>query len=234
MLATDPETGETRAETVTAEILGNGEKLLVDVTVETDDGNREVITATGGHPFWVPELDAWTDAEELQPGQWLRTSAGTHVQITALTHRTNTGTVHNLTVNNLHTYYVLAGATPVLVHNSNCPTMDLDFASGSGRKLDPKDKRGEFEMAGNALAKHAGRKTNTGQWPIPSGKKNPAAWNALGRDVLDDILTRPGSVTTREYGRIGGVWQDTIDVRLPNGGIGARFSVSGTFSGFLD
>ncbi|MER6998469.1 hypothetical protein [Streptomyces sp. NPDC000410] len=112
--------------------------------------------------------------------------------------------------------------------------MDLDFASGSGRKLDPKDKRGEFEMAGNALAKHAGRKTNTGQWPIPPGKQNPDAWNALGRDVLDDILTHPGSVTTREYGRIGGVWQDTIDVRLPNGGIGARFSVDGKFSGFLD
>ncbi|NJP66346.1 sugar-binding protein, partial [Streptomyces sp. ventii] len=117
VLATDPETGETRAETVTAEILGNGEKLLVDVTVETDDGEREVISATGGHPFWVPELDAWTDAEELQPGQWLRTSAGTHVQITALTHHTTTATVHNLTVNNLHTYYVLAGVTPVLVHN---------------------------------------------------------------------------------------------------------------------
>ncbi|MFX4294923.1 polymorphic toxin-type HINT domain-containing protein [Streptomyces bohaiensis] len=117
VMATDPETGETRAETVTAEILGNGEKLLVDITVETDDGDREVITATGGHPFWVPELDAWTDAEELRPGQWLRTSAGTHVQITALTHRTSTATVHNLTVNNLHTYYVLAGAAPVLVHN---------------------------------------------------------------------------------------------------------------------
>ncbi|MFE0085891.1 hypothetical protein, partial [[Kitasatospora] papulosa] len=29
---------------------------------------------------------------------------------------------YNLTVEDFHTYYVLAGATPVLVHNSNCPT----------------------------------------------------------------------------------------------------------------
>ncbi|MFX4295380.1 polymorphic toxin-type HINT domain-containing protein [Streptomyces bohaiensis] len=123
-MATDPETGEARAETVTTEILGNGVRILVDVTVETDEGDREVITATGGHPFWVPELDAWTDAEELRPGQWLRTSAGTHVQITALTHHTTTATVHNLTVNNLHTYYVLAGAAPVLVHN--CGGIDDD------------------------------------------------------------------------------------------------------------
>lgn len=28
--------------------------------------------------------------------------------------------VHNLTVADIHTYYVLARATPVLVHNSNC------------------------------------------------------------------------------------------------------------------
>ncbi|MFF1926335.1 hypothetical protein ACFVW8_37945, partial [Streptomyces sp. NPDC058221] len=27
---------------------------------------------------------------------------------------------HDLTVNGIHTYYVLAGATPVLVHNSGC------------------------------------------------------------------------------------------------------------------
>jgi hypothetical protein len=27
--------------------------------------------------------------------------------------------MHNLTINNLHTYYVLAGNTPVLVHNTN-------------------------------------------------------------------------------------------------------------------
>ncbi|GHA77620.1 hypothetical protein GCM10010345_94030 [Streptomyces canarius] len=28
--------------------------------------------------------------------------------------------MYNLTVSDLHTYYVLAGETPVLVHNSNC------------------------------------------------------------------------------------------------------------------
>lgn len=31
-------------------------------------------------------------------------------------------TVHNLTVGDLHTYYALAGAAPVLVHNDSCPT----------------------------------------------------------------------------------------------------------------
>ncbi|MGA5329640.1 polymorphic toxin-type HINT domain-containing protein, partial [Streptomyces griseoincarnatus] len=76
------------------------------------------VTATDGHPFWVPELGQWLDATDLQPGQWLQTSAGTHVQITAIERWTTPGTtVHNLTVGDTHTYYVQAGATPVLVHN---------------------------------------------------------------------------------------------------------------------
>ncbi|TDC73098.1 polymorphic toxin-type HINT domain-containing protein, partial [Streptomyces hainanensis] len=117
VLATDPETGETSARTVTAEILGSGEKHLVTLTIATDEGTSATITATDGHPFWVPELDDWIDADELTPGTWLQTSAGTHVQITAVQQRTTTTTVHNLTVAADHTYYVLAGATPVLVHN---------------------------------------------------------------------------------------------------------------------
>ncbi|MFE9627026.1 polymorphic toxin-type HINT domain-containing protein [Streptomyces sp. NPDC006527] len=126
VLATDPETGETRAETVTAEILGKGVKHLVKVTIDTDGkkGSKTAeVTATDKHPFWVPELGEWIDATDLKTGEWLRTSAGTLVQITAIKRWTALdATVHNLTVSTVHTYYVLAGATPVLVHNTSCPT----------------------------------------------------------------------------------------------------------------
>ncbi|WP_228454729.1 hypothetical protein, partial [Streptomyces alkaliphilus] len=115
---------------------------------------------------------------------------------------------------------------------SGC-SFDPDRASASGREIDPKDKRKEFELAGNALAKHAGRKTNTGQWPIPSGKKNPDAWNSLGREVLDEIVYHSDASVTKERGRIGGIWQDSWDVRVPDGR-GARFSLDSKFSGFLD
>ncbi|MQS06854.1 hypothetical protein FNX48_006600, partial [Streptomyces sp. IF17] len=120
VLATDPETGETRAETVTAEITGEGEKELVTVTVDTDgeEGSETFdIVATDGHPFWVEDLREWIDATDLRAGQWLRTSVGTYVQVTAVQRWTAGATVHNLTTTNLHTYHVLAGATPVLVHN---------------------------------------------------------------------------------------------------------------------
>ncbi|MFD5883214.1 polymorphic toxin-type HINT domain-containing protein [Streptomyces yangpuensis] len=121
VLATDPETGETVAKDVTATILGSGSKDLVEIKVDTDrapDTAPDLITATDKHPFWVVDLEKWMDAAELQPGQWLRTSSGTHVQVASVKKWTTKQTaVHNLTVADLHTYYVLAGATPVLVHN---------------------------------------------------------------------------------------------------------------------
>ncbi|WP_018220701.1 polymorphic toxin-type HINT domain-containing protein [Salinispora pacifica] len=126
VLVTDPETGETVAETVTAAIKGDGVKKLVKVTIDTDgDRGSETaeVTATDGHPFWVPELGEWIDATDLRSGQWLRTSSGTYVQIAAIDRwDVLQATVHNLTVANIHTYYVVAGNTPVLVHNCNGST----------------------------------------------------------------------------------------------------------------
>ncbi|MEV6543338.1 polymorphic toxin-type HINT domain-containing protein [Streptomyces sp. NPDC051665] len=118
--ATDPETGETTTESVTTTILGQGIKHLVKITVDTDGDEGDetaTVTATDNHPFWVPALGEWLDATDLNAGEWLQTSAGTRIQITALKRWTETTTVHNLGVSDKHTYYVLAGVTPVLVHN---------------------------------------------------------------------------------------------------------------------
>ncbi|MEU8616996.1 ricin-type beta-trefoil lectin domain protein [Streptomyces sp. NPDC048623] len=126
VLATDPKTGQTRVETVTAEIKGQGLKHLVEITVDTDGkaGSKTArITATDGHPFWVPALRKWVRATDLESGQWLRTSAGTRVQISAIRSWTaQAATVHNLTVSEIHTYYVMAAGTAVLNHNESCPS----------------------------------------------------------------------------------------------------------------
>ncbi|MFF0436165.1 ricin-type beta-trefoil lectin domain protein [Streptomyces sp. NPDC004327] len=126
VLATDPETGETRSETVTAEIKGQGLKHLVTVTIDTDGkagAKSAQFTATDGHHVWVAELHRWIKATDLKSGQWLRTSAGTYVQITSVRRWTApAATVHNLTVSEIHTYYVLAAKTSLLVHNDSCPS----------------------------------------------------------------------------------------------------------------
>lgn len=123
VLATDPETGISEAKTVTATITGEGAKRLVEVTIDTDGDSGTAtasVTATAGHPFWVPRLNEWITADRLEPGAWLRTNTGTWVQITAVDRHGEQATVHNLTVEDLHTYYVLAGGVPILVHNADC------------------------------------------------------------------------------------------------------------------
>ena len=139
VLATDPETGEQTARTVLATINGEGTKTLVQITVDPttereaagEDSAAEdersgipgpvaagdVVIATDGHPFWVPDLGLWVDAVDLVPGMWLQTSAGTWVQVSAVQVWTQTATVHNLTVQGVHTYHVAAGSLDVLNHN---------------------------------------------------------------------------------------------------------------------
>ncbi|MGW0433683.1 polymorphic toxin-type HINT domain-containing protein [Micromonospora sp. NPDC003197] len=118
VLATDPETGQSEPKSVTATIVGQGVKNLVEITVgNPDDDVIGSMIATDKHPFWVVDLAQWRDATDLQPGQWLQTSAGTYVQIAAVQRWTQTARVHNLTVADIHTYYVFAGNAPVLVHN---------------------------------------------------------------------------------------------------------------------
>ncbi|MFI2215219.1 polymorphic toxin-type HINT domain-containing protein, partial [Streptomyces sp. NPDC020141] len=80
-------------------------------------GTPGSVTATEGHPFWIEALGKWVDAGELEPGQMLRTNAGTWVQIEAVESWSAQQRVHNLTVDDTHTYYVAAGVSPILVHN---------------------------------------------------------------------------------------------------------------------
>ncbi|GGY07392.1 hypothetical protein GCM10010358_70690 [Streptomyces minutiscleroticus] len=130
VLATDPKTGRTVVKTVTAEITGEGLKDLVTITL-TIDGKKARISATAGHPFWIPNTAQWVDAGDLTTGQGLRTSDGNSVRITQIQHTKQPATVHNLTVADLHTYYVLAGETPVLVHNAT-PGQKCDLTLGAG------------------------------------------------------------------------------------------------------
>ncbi|GGP16474.1 DNRLRE domain-containing protein [Nonomuraea glycinis] len=134
ILATDPETGETRAEPVTALMTSKGDKHLVQISIDNGDAGSTVI-ATEYHPFWIPELRRWLHASDLTPGMWLRTSAGTHVQIKAIKKWTAVQRVHNMTVADLHTYYVLAGTTPVLVHNSNCTVYRTQTSHPDSQRL---------------------------------------------------------------------------------------------------
>lgn len=134
VLATDPATGKTEARTVTA-LHRNIDSDLTDVAVTTSDGRTEVIHTTQHHPFWNDTTQKWEYAADLKPGTELRTTDGTIVRVTAVRNFTGSKEMRDLTVDAIHTYYVLAAGTPVLVHNVNpdsCPiSMDEAVSRGS-------------------------------------------------------------------------------------------------------
>ena len=107
------ETGEYSLEEVVHLIEREGEKLLVDISLMSG----EVITATGGHPFYIDEEDVWLEAQLLTTDKKLIDSEGNELAIASLNSRREVVRVFNLTVNNTHTYFV--GRDQALAHNSN-------------------------------------------------------------------------------------------------------------------
>lgn len=140
VLATDENTGKTVARPVVALIVGEGQKQLVDVTVDTDGDRGDqtgTVIATDGHPFWVVNDHRWTDAGQLRPGDRLRTPDGLLVTVLATRQHTEHRRVHNLTIDGVHTYYVMAGTTPVLVHNTGCWSTSTERAGDLAGKYTP-------------------------------------------------------------------------------------------------
>jgi RHS repeat-associated protein len=115
--ASDPTTGRDGAYEVTDVITGTGQKQLTEITVDSGGGRTASVTATAGHPFWVDSLHRWVQAGELQPGYRIENSQHQPVTVRAVRSWTQQQTVYNLTVDTLHTFYVVAGDTDLLVHN---------------------------------------------------------------------------------------------------------------------
>ncbi|MEV6964413.1 polymorphic toxin-type HINT domain-containing protein [Hamadaea sp. NPDC051192] len=83
-------------------------------------GKSTTLHTTWHHPFWNTTTKRWTDAKDLKAGDRLRDANGSTAQIvTAIKIWTGPHWMRDLTVEDIHTYYVLAGDQPVLVHNCN-------------------------------------------------------------------------------------------------------------------
>ena len=204
VVATDPETGRTEGRPVTALIIGNGYKHLVEISVrstgQTDDATQTVV-ATGGHPFWVASEQIWRNAEDLRIGQLLRTSAGTYVQITAVRSWYQQQRVHNLTVADIHTYYVSAASQDLLVHNTGPCGVTLLGKWKGAYKGDP-----------NALQNFAGR---PGYNVLSRPAKGAGKWRwNRNKQFVDEALERGDEIRLMQdpanYRFTGGIYKKEL------------------------
>jgi hypothetical protein len=117
--AADPSNGTALDKPITA-LHNNYDNDLLDLTIADHSGERSVIHTTQNHLFWDATTKQWTGAGRLRRGDKLLSEKGRDAHVVASWPLTRARTMLNLTVADLHTYYVLAGNTPVLVHNIPC------------------------------------------------------------------------------------------------------------------
>ncbi|MEV8508783.1 RHS repeat-associated core domain-containing protein [Actinoplanes sp. NPDC051475] len=120
--ATDPQSGRTTARQV-SHVYRHRDNALTDVTVRGADGRENVIHTTTTHRFWDAARRHWTRAGSLAAGDQLRTPDRKPATVVAVHSFLGSRTMYDLTVDGLHTYYVAADTTPVLVHNTGVCTL---------------------------------------------------------------------------------------------------------------
>ncbi|PZT75901.1 MULTISPECIES: polymorphic toxin-type HINT domain-containing protein [unclassified Streptomyces] len=179
VLATDPETGKTVASEVTATIVTESDKKFTELTIATGAGEERLV-ATSEHPFWSAAEKKWIEAGSLRPGAALRTPDGRTVEVVHSRHYEDSVRTYNLTVEGLHTYYVLAGQTPVLVHNSNCdPRFSVDSRGNATDLANPGGRVGVPKLEGGTLQEVGGRVWGSGDPSHLIGTRSPTELRGL-------------------------------------------------------
>jgi Pretoxin HINT domain len=130
VVATDPITGDTTARQVTV-LHENLDSDFTDITVMVDpdpavvgDESLKRLSTTWHHPFFDATNDGWVEAAQLHSGHQLAELGGAVVIVVSVQNYTGSRLMYDLTVDTVHTYYVMVGGIPVLVHNMPAPEPD--------------------------------------------------------------------------------------------------------------
>jgi hypothetical protein len=130
VIATDPKTGERAAKTVLQ--VWEHNDTLTDLVVA---GGK--VTTTEDHPFWSVTDNRFERADQLAPGETVLGADGRPVRVVGLAPRTaHDAQAYNLTVAEIHTYYVGAGRASILVHNEGGWDVPDDYVIVRGGQSD--------------------------------------------------------------------------------------------------
>ena len=165
---------ETEQHDVLAVIVTDEDKEYVDLTVATHEGLR-TIHSTAHHLFYSASTGQWVEAAELQAGDQLNTPGNGRAVVHQVRSYTAALRTYNLTISTIHTYYVIAGRTPVLVHNEWTPAAATDAQLGGPFNTTyyrmPPDRLGTVYWWSRDVAGHGESK-----WKIFTETRSGLAW----------------------------------------------------------
>ena len=101
---------------------------FTDLTVSGPEGLRTV-AGTRNHPFYDLTRGAFVNAADLAVGDRLQTDGSGEATVRAVRDYTAAVVTYDLTVAEQHTYFVLAGTVPLLVHNTGCKKIALGLSA---------------------------------------------------------------------------------------------------------
>jgi hypothetical protein len=225
VLATAPELGITRAEPV-IDTHRNTDTDLADLTVQDQSGRRATIRTTQEHLFWSSTSRRWIDAVDLTAGTALRSVHQKTAHVVAVDGYSGVRAMYDLTVADLHTYYVLAGKAPVLVHNDDVvvPKWARDeiarIKAGDGTPRINDNDGSQKLYQGRESARHLGKWVRTpsqGSGAARSGKSEEQVTNSglSARTGLGSTASRATS-TSRLLWRAAEAREFRLE-RLPRG-----------------
>lgn len=197
VLATDPETGETKSEPVVQLIRHSGQHAMVLISLA--DGS--VLDSTDGHPIWDATTGQFTDAANLQVGDKIETTKGLLLPITGLTSYTADLTAYNLQIDQIHTYY--AGTTPVLVHNSCFSSLDALRDPSAVEGLTPSQIDDLARNAGLELESGSASAANPAMRYYLPGTRQSVGFRVLPRGVAGQTGIKGGPYL-RYFGGLNG------------------------------
>ncbi|MYZ34164.1 MULTISPECIES: RHS repeat-associated core domain-containing protein [unclassified Streptomyces] len=190
----DPKTGKRQGNrTVSAQLIHRDDDLI-DLTIRDKNNKTAKIHTTAGHPFWDDTLRTWIPAGQLAIGHTLNTADGRHAQLLGIENRAGTAEMYNLTVEQLHTYYVLAGEMPILVHNAGGPGSPAKGDKGTQRLIAELEANG-YMIRGTEISATAANGVNI-RFDVVAEKD--------GALHLFDAKNGPRAMFTKPQGRKGG------------------------------
>ena len=89
------------------------------------------LTTTDTHPFHDITQSAFVSASDLNVGDDLQSTDGVTLTTTGLRDYHTSTVTYDLTIDGLHTYYVEAGADPILVHNCDLSDWASEISCGT-------------------------------------------------------------------------------------------------------
>jgi hypothetical protein len=199
--ATDPTTGETTDRDVVATIVHDDEGDMTRLTVASEGGSTGTVDATSWHPVWVDAEGRFVNIGDLKPGQHLTSTDGTSPKVTAVDRYTHFEPVYDLTIDGVHTYYVVTGGLDLLVHN--CGSALLDRARELyGTRAD------EASTVAVARVRNRNSPDEFETWVATERTGLPEEWKG-GRAPLSDERYMPGRghVETTIMNSLGADWE---------------------------